>query len=209
MKLMRLLVLLPLVGVMAMLGVALLLTDLEVDVPEPFTLDNGLTVLLRPVDETSDVAVVVLFDLGGRHDPVGRTCSSTCIAPPRRAMHRRATSWRSGSVYPLSGVSGDGTCAGSSRVGALRRSLRALRSDVLMFVLCPPGLPLSMKVRRGSCSMPIDRACSGSIRPGGCRRLRRRRRGRRSSRCGSRRGSWGSSWWPTFQRAACRCGPLR
>jgi len=36
-------------------------------------LDNGLTVILRPVQEATNVAVVVLFDLGGDHDPPGRS----------------------------------------------------------------------------------------------------------------------------------------
>ena len=39
----------------------------------PYKLDNGLTVILRPVSEAKQVAVVVLFDLGGDHDPVGRS----------------------------------------------------------------------------------------------------------------------------------------
>jgi zinc protease len=40
---------------------------------EEFALENGLTVLLRPVEGATDTAVVVLFDVGGDHDPPGRS----------------------------------------------------------------------------------------------------------------------------------------
>lgn len=36
-------------------------------------LENGLTVLLRPVEGTGDVALVVLYSIGGDHDPEGRS----------------------------------------------------------------------------------------------------------------------------------------
>jgi len=36
-------------------------------------LANGLTVLLRPIPAASQVAVVVLYSVGGRHDPGGRS----------------------------------------------------------------------------------------------------------------------------------------
>jgi zinc protease len=41
--------------------------------PERFKLDNGLTVLLRPVKGVEDVALVVLYSLGGDHDPRGKS----------------------------------------------------------------------------------------------------------------------------------------
>ena len=40
---------------------------------QPYQLDNGLTVILRPVPGANQVAVVLLFNLGGDHDPVGRS----------------------------------------------------------------------------------------------------------------------------------------
>src|SRR5207248_2701703 len=40
---------------------------------ERFRLDNGLTVLLRPVKGTKDVALVVLYALGEDHDPKGKS----------------------------------------------------------------------------------------------------------------------------------------
>ena len=41
--------------------------------PEPYKLNNGLTVILRPVPTANKVALVVLFDLGSAHDPVGKS----------------------------------------------------------------------------------------------------------------------------------------
>ena len=41
--------------------------------PEPYKLDNGLTVILRPVPTANKVALVVLFNLGGAHDPIGKS----------------------------------------------------------------------------------------------------------------------------------------
>lgn len=46
-------------------------TTLHAEPPAPYLLDNGLTVILRPVPRAKQVAVVVLFNLGGDHDPVG------------------------------------------------------------------------------------------------------------------------------------------
>jgi zinc protease len=40
---------------------------------ERFRLDNGLTVLVRPVEKAENVAVVVLYNVGGDHDPEGRS----------------------------------------------------------------------------------------------------------------------------------------
>jgi zinc protease len=40
---------------------------------ERFRLDNGLTVLVRPVEGAENVAVVVLYNVGGDHDPPGRS----------------------------------------------------------------------------------------------------------------------------------------
>ncbi len=41
--------------------------------PEEFTLDNGLTVMLRPMQSTEKVALVVLYPVGGLHDPKGQS----------------------------------------------------------------------------------------------------------------------------------------
>ena len=43
------------------------------ETPDPYKLDNGLTVILRPMPKASKVALVVLFDLGGAHDPIGKS----------------------------------------------------------------------------------------------------------------------------------------
>ncbi len=36
-----------------------------------FTLDNGLTVILRPVQGAKDTALVLLYPVGSDHDPEG------------------------------------------------------------------------------------------------------------------------------------------
>src|SRR5262249_45254138 len=41
--------------------------------PTRFTLDNGLTVILRPVQGAKDTALVLLYPLGSDHDPEGRS----------------------------------------------------------------------------------------------------------------------------------------
>lgn len=43
------------------------------EIPVPYKLDNGLTVILRPVSTSSQVAVVVLFNLGSDHDSIGKS----------------------------------------------------------------------------------------------------------------------------------------
>lgn len=43
------------------------------ETPEPYKLDNGLTVILRPIPTINKVAFVVLFSLGSDHDPVGKS----------------------------------------------------------------------------------------------------------------------------------------
>src|SRR5947207_1036283 len=45
----------------------------DVKADEPYRLDNGLTVILRPVREVNQVAGVLLFNLGGDHDPAGKS----------------------------------------------------------------------------------------------------------------------------------------
>ena len=45
----------------------------NVDIPAPYKLENGLTIILRPVPTANQVALVVLFNLGGDHDPVGKS----------------------------------------------------------------------------------------------------------------------------------------
>lgn len=39
----------------------------------PYKLDNGLTVILRPVPTANNVAFVVLYNIGGDHDPIGKS----------------------------------------------------------------------------------------------------------------------------------------
>ncbi len=45
----------------------------DAEIPAPYKLDNGLTIILRPVPTANQVALVVLFNLGGAHDPVGKS----------------------------------------------------------------------------------------------------------------------------------------
>ena len=45
----------------------------DAEIPAPYKLDNGLTIILRPVPTASQVALVVLFNLGGDHDPIGKS----------------------------------------------------------------------------------------------------------------------------------------
>ncbi len=40
---------------------------------EPYKLDNGLTVFLRPVSTANKVAFVVLYNIGENHDPLGKS----------------------------------------------------------------------------------------------------------------------------------------
>ena len=53
--------------------VMLTASTMPAEFPMPYTLDNGLTVILRPVSTSNQVAVVVLFNLGGDHDPIGKS----------------------------------------------------------------------------------------------------------------------------------------
>ena len=53
--------------------VLLAVPTLFAETPDPYKLDNGLTVILRPMPKASKVALVVLFDLGGAHDPIGKS----------------------------------------------------------------------------------------------------------------------------------------
>lgn len=41
--------------------------------PKTFSLDNGLTVSLRPMAEVDTVCVLTLFEVGGIHDPEGQS----------------------------------------------------------------------------------------------------------------------------------------
>ena len=43
------------------------------EIPAPYKLENGLTIILRPVPTANEVALVVLFNLGDGHDPVGKS----------------------------------------------------------------------------------------------------------------------------------------
>ncbi|SIO39957.1 zinc protease [Singulisphaera sp. GP187] len=42
-------------------------------VPERVRLENGLTVIVRPIEGAQEVALVVLYKIGGDHDPKGRS----------------------------------------------------------------------------------------------------------------------------------------
>jgi zinc protease len=41
--------------------------------PERFRLDNGLSVILRPIEGADETALLVLYGVGGDHDPEGRS----------------------------------------------------------------------------------------------------------------------------------------
>jgi zinc protease len=41
--------------------------------PGRFRLENGLTVIVRPIEGANEVALVVLYKIGGDHDPEGRS----------------------------------------------------------------------------------------------------------------------------------------
>ena len=43
------------------------------ETPESYTLENGLTVVLRPINGADKVALVVLHPMGGHHDPEGQS----------------------------------------------------------------------------------------------------------------------------------------
>ena len=53
--------------------VLLAVPTLFAETPDPYTLDNGLTVILRPMPKASKLAFVVLFNLGSAHDPIGKS----------------------------------------------------------------------------------------------------------------------------------------
>ncbi len=48
-------------------------STLSAETLEPFKLDNGLTVILRSVPMANSVAFVVLYNIGGDHDPIGKS----------------------------------------------------------------------------------------------------------------------------------------
>ena len=52
----------------------------DVEIPAPYKLDNGLTIILRPVPAANEVAFVVLFNLGDAHDPVGKSGRAHLLA---------------------------------------------------------------------------------------------------------------------------------
>ena len=53
--------------------VLLAVPTLFAETPDPYKLDNGLTVILRPMPKASKLVFVVLFNLGGAHDPIGKS----------------------------------------------------------------------------------------------------------------------------------------
>jgi len=60
-------------GRLAGAGVAGAPDPTPAEAPGQFSLDNGLTVRLRPIQGAGDVALLVLFKVGGDHDPRGRS----------------------------------------------------------------------------------------------------------------------------------------
>ena len=50
------------------------------EIPAPYKLDNGLTIILRPVPVANEVALVVLYNLGDDHDPVGKSGRAHLLA---------------------------------------------------------------------------------------------------------------------------------
>jgi len=61
-------------AVLIMIGCVLFAAPtLLAETPEPYKLDNVLTVILRPVPTANKVVVVMLYNLGGAHDPVGKS----------------------------------------------------------------------------------------------------------------------------------------
>jgi zinc protease len=60
-------------GQLAGAGVARAPDPTPAAVPGQFSLDNGLTVRIRPIQGAGDVALLVLYKVGGDHDPRGRS----------------------------------------------------------------------------------------------------------------------------------------
>jgi zinc protease len=56
-----------------MTATLLALATLAQAAEERFTLGNGLTVIVRPIADAKQAAVVTLFSIGGDHDPEGRS----------------------------------------------------------------------------------------------------------------------------------------
>ena len=50
------------------------------EIPAPYKLENGLTIILRPVPTANQVAFVVLFNLGDGHDLVGKSGRAHLLA---------------------------------------------------------------------------------------------------------------------------------
>ena len=48
-------------------------STLSAETLEPFQLENGLTVILRPVPTANKIAFVVLYNIGENHDPIGKS----------------------------------------------------------------------------------------------------------------------------------------
>ncbi len=55
------------------IGILLVASTLSAETIEPYKLDNGLTVILRPVPTANKVAFVVLYNIGENHDPIGKS----------------------------------------------------------------------------------------------------------------------------------------
>lgn len=54
-------------------GILFAATTLPAETLEPYKLDNGLTVILRPVPTVNKVAFVLLYNIGEDHDPLGKS----------------------------------------------------------------------------------------------------------------------------------------
>jgi peptidase M16-like protein len=68
---------------------------------ESFTLDNGLTVVIRHVTSAKDAAVAVVYKVGNRHDPEGRSGTASVIAALYHAVATGKTAARSADSLAL------------------------------------------------------------------------------------------------------------
>ena len=57
----------------AIVSVLFTTSTVSVETPGPYKLDNGLTVILRPVPTANSVAFVLLYNIGEDHDPIGKS----------------------------------------------------------------------------------------------------------------------------------------
>ena len=145
------------VGLIASVVVVLTAVGLHAAPPEPYKLDNGLTVILRPVPTAEQVAVVVLFNLGGDHDPPGKSgrahllehlyCTAAAGEAPARNFMQLLKRYPAGSNYQtgrdytvIAGVANAEQLAAelkdaAARMGALRITDADLKREVPRLLL--------------------------------------------------------------------------